>query len=150
MSYYDEEKKYNEKGIDSDLYYCLEYNAQPFNIDDIEKVLAVFEGANDEKDWRWVIKLTKEAAKKFENKFAYLQGGCDYTGWDCQSSADSRFCKTALKAAEYAKSSEFSSYEDDTFKLGVYAKLVEQLKSQKNKTWRENKDVEFSNELPKL
>lgn len=98
----------------------------------------------------WVIRLTKDGAKKHGKKFVYLQGGCDYTGWDCQSGADSRFCDTAKQAAEYAKSTEFSSWQDETFKLGVYQKLVEQLKSAKSKTWHEVKDVEFKNDLPKI
>ncbi len=139
----EKQKEIKDAGVDYDLRACLEYNPQPFDIFDIKKVVAVFEGERDKEDWRWIIKLTPQAAKKNGGRFAYLQGGCDYTGWDCQSSANSRFTPTALKAAEYSKNGEFSNWEDDTFLLGVYTKLVQQIKEKKSKTWREQKDKEF-------
>jgi len=46
----------------------------------IAELLAELEGENDERDWHWLVKLEN-------GKVAYLRGGCDYTGWDCQSSA---------------------------------------------------------------
>ena len=147
MSYYDNEEEYNKRGFDYDLVACLEYNGQPFDIEEVEKVLAVFEGEKDEYDWSWILKLNKKASKKYKAKFVYLQGGCDYTGWDCRSSAESHFCKTALQAAELAKTTR---YGNDTFKSGVYTKLIDQLKNSKNKTWREDKEEEFKNNLPKI
>jgi len=63
------------KGIDYDLRACLEYNAQPFDIPDIERVLAVVEGERDEAAWHWLLKLSGD-------RYAYLTGRCDYTGWD--------------------------------------------------------------------
>jgi hypothetical protein len=77
--YYDNESEYNARGIDYDLCDCLNYNEQPFTIENIECVLAVHEGENDGDDWRWIIEL-KEPVNG--NQFAFLQGGCDYTGWD--------------------------------------------------------------------
>jgi hypothetical protein len=152
MNYYtatkEQQDKMNEAGIDYDLTACLEYNPQPFQLEDVEKVLAVFTGEHDGTEWRWVLKLNKAASKKYDSKFVYLQGGCDYTGWDCRSSAWSNFCETAKQAAEFSKNN--NGYEDETFKLGVYTKLIEQLKSKKNKTWREEKDQEFKNDLPKI
>lgn len=35
-------------------------------------------GENDGHDWHWIVSLDGGA-------FAYVTGGCDYTGWDCQS-----------------------------------------------------------------
>src|SRR6185503_6561645 len=71
----DIQRKY-KKGIDYDLEGCLEYNPQSFIVDDIKKVLAVIEGENDGSDWHWVLLLN-------DNRYIYLRGGCDYTGWDC-------------------------------------------------------------------
>ena len=71
----DEERR--QKGIDGDLVACLENNPQPFDLADIKMVLAVWEGMNDEEDWRWVLSVDNH-----EKPFVFLQGGCDYTGWD--------------------------------------------------------------------
>jgi hypothetical protein len=70
--------------IDYDLQSALEHNPQDNGlvIEDIERVLAVVEGENDERDWHWIAKL-------HDGRIAYISGGCDYTGWDCQSNADS-------------------------------------------------------------
>lgn len=164
----EEQEKMAKAGIDYDLSACLEYNGQSFDITDIEKVLAVWTGERDEEDWRWVIKVTKQCADKNGGSFVFLQGGCDYTGWDCQSYAKSTFTKTALKAAECAKVAEGVTVQDYTQAgmghmlslLGgeagknfnqVYDELVKQLKTNKSKTWRESKDEELGvNELPKI
>lgn len=34
-------------------------------------------GENDEYSWHWIV--------GYKDKFYYLNGGCDYTGWDCRS-----------------------------------------------------------------
>jgi hypothetical protein len=135
-------------GVDYHLSACLEFNPQTFTVNDIEKVLAVFEGERDERDWRWVIKVTKECALKNGGRFVFLQGGCDYTGWDCQSSADSWFAKTAKQAAKFAKSN--SRYDVDAYG-DVYESLIKQLETGKQKTWREIKDEEYASlNLPKI
>ncbi len=61
--------------IDYDLRACLEYNPQTFGVDEIQKIHAVWEGENDSDSWRWVLQLK-------DGRFAFLQGWCDYTGWD--------------------------------------------------------------------
>ena len=154
MTYYwnlsrEEQAKIDAKGIDYDLRACLEHNPQSFSIFDIEKVLAVWTGERDEDDWRWVIKVTKEYAKTHKvGRFVFLQGGCDYTGWDCQSSADSVFAKTDKQAAEYART-KFRWQEDTTGE--VYKSLVEQLKLFKKRTWHEKMDEELdTKDLSKL
>ena len=73
--YYDGADEWIERGIDRDLFCCLEYSPQEFVVDDIKEVLAVHEGMNDEDDWHWVLRLN-------DGRYAYLGGGCDYTGWD--------------------------------------------------------------------
>ena len=91
-TYYDMDKDLvKEIGIDYSLSACIEYNSIGLDLPDFKKVLAVWEGENDGDDWRWVIKLTKEAKAKFGYGFVFIQGGCDYTGWDCQSWATKQF-----------------------------------------------------------
>jgi hypothetical protein len=62
------------RGIDTDLMGCLGDNPQSFTIDEILKVHAVIEGENAAKNWHWLVTLT-------QGRFAYITGGCDYTGW---------------------------------------------------------------------
>lgn len=157
----DEQRKQIESiGVDWDLSACLEYNPQEFNILDIMKVLAVWEGENDEDDWRWIIEVKPDCAKNHKGKYVFLQGGCDYTGWDCQSWATSEFTKTKKQALELSKGTVklndsspmdaglghmlnmmSSSYSD--FDV-VYESMKNQLNSKKNTTWREETDKEFN------
>lgn len=68
-----------------DLKACLKYNPQDgWEIDDVADILAVVEGENDEGHWHWLLRL-----KEPPLRYVYLVGGCDYTGWDCQSWAES-------------------------------------------------------------
>jgi hypothetical protein len=164
----EEQAKIDALGIDYSLRACLEYNPQNFTIFDIDKVMAVWEGENDRDDWRWVIRVKKDCSKTNGGRYVFLQGGCDYTGWDCQSWATSQFTKTALKAAHLAlgdvQVGESHPYQaglghmlnilggtyDENFQK-VYDSLVEQIKSSKKKTWRENKDEELNTkDLPKI
>jgi hypothetical protein len=164
----EEQNKIETRGIDYSLRGCLEYNPQSFTIFDIEKVVAVWEGENDGDDWRWIIKVTKECAKQNGGRYVFLQGGCDYTGWNCQSWATSQFAKTELKAAHFAlgevKLGDSNPYQaglghmlnilggtyDENFQK-VYDNLVEQIKSSKKKTWRETKDAELgTGNIPKV
>ena len=71
-----------------DLRSACEYN----NIDssDLVDVLLEITGENDEADWHWIVTTT--------SGFAYISGGCDYTGWDCQSGAE-RFDAATQEAA---------------------------------------------------
>ena len=155
---------------DYDLEACLEYNPQDeFSQKKKKKILAVHEGENDEDDWRWILKVTPECAKKNGNmRFVFLQGGCDYTGWDCQSWADCSFAKTALRAAKFANTGpdgatvnmvtgsgfghmlKLLSGEYDSNFPDVYTELVSQLKTSKKTTWRESKKAEFGLDLPKI
>lgn len=41
------------------------------------QILSYIEGVNDEKEFHWLIKTQN-------NKYMYLCGWCDYTGWGCQ------------------------------------------------------------------
>lgn len=139
--------------LDYDLQACLEHNPQEFTAEAVEKVLAVWEGQNDGDDWRWVLLLK-------DGRYAFLQGGCDYTGWDCQSWATSRFADDAETAARYAlgdievgESSPVNAGVGHVIAIfsgtymnnaqAVYESLLEQLKNGKRETWREKMDKEF-------
>lgn len=136
-----EQNRLTAAGVDYDLRACLEYNPQSFEVEHIEKVLATWEGENDGDDWRWVIKLTAKGAKQKAGKYVFLQGGCDYTGWDCRSSADCAYFSSALSAAKFANPG-FSEYRSNGEQ--VSANLREQLKKGKNETWMEKTEKEFN------
>ena len=61
-----------------DLSAACEYNSLDSS-DLVEEILEIT-GENDEASWHWIVKTT--------SGFAYISGGCDYTGWDCQSGAE--------------------------------------------------------------
>lgn len=133
MGYYDNTDDYTKCGIDYDLYACLEFNAQDgFTVDDIRQVLAVWEGENDGDDWRWIFILN-------DGRFVFLQGGCDYTGWDCQSSASSVIVDTIAAVIEESRKSD-RFYENTPV---IIAHLANQLLGSKNKTWHEKTGEEM-------
>lgn len=172
MNYYDlpqdKQDELEKAGVDYDLRACLEYNPQPFNILDIKKVLAVWVGENDGDDWRWIIQLTPQAKKEHKAGYVFLMGGCDYTGWDCQSWATSQLTKTAKQAVQLSlgdvqlgESQPFQAglghminliggHYGDNFKQ-VYDSLMSQVSLSKKKTWHESKDEELNTkDIPKL
>lgn len=51
---------------------------EPFDFNDVAEVIAAVDGQNDEANWIAVVKLS-------DGRLAFLDAGCDYTGWDCQS-----------------------------------------------------------------
>lgn len=118
---------------DYDLSACLEHNPQElFSYDDIYGVLAVVEGFNDGEPWHWIIKL--KTGEDF-----YLTGGCDYTGWDCQSWAESILLNQNNSLRKAMVEAGFDSKVD----LDVFESLRHQVAEGKNKTWREKKNEEF-------
>lgn len=125
-----EQERQSDLDLDYDLLKCLEYNPQSrFNTRDIARILAVHEGYNDEEDWRWILELK-------DKTFVYLRGGCDYTGWDCQSSAVSVITRTAKDAADIEKLIFGGA-------IDVHKSLIKQLRKGKKETWRDKKDKEF-------
>ena len=66
--------------IPYDLANCLEYNRVGIGKHEIARVLGVVEGDHDGPSWYWVL-------ESHAGQCGVLVGGCDYTGWDCQSSA---------------------------------------------------------------
>lgn len=114
------------RGIDYDLTACLENNPQDnFELNDIVRVLAVWEGEHDGDHWRWIIET--------KTNYLYLNGWCDYTGWDCQS------------GAYYVESHSLTELlnglgdEDEA----VIAELKRQLNTYKAHTWDEKTSLLF-------
>lgn len=46
-----------------------------FTREDVVSIIAIEDGENDEASWIAVFEL-------HDGRFAYLEAGCDYTGWD--------------------------------------------------------------------
>lgn len=60
--------------VDYNLLAALQENGHSCVVGEIVEVLATIEGENDGADWHWLVLL--------DEGFAYVTGGCDYTGWD--------------------------------------------------------------------
>ena len=151
MTYWDltpeQRKEVEARGVDYDLQSCLDFNIPEIEFTDIIKVLAVWEGENDEDDWRWIVHVSEQCATKNGGEFAFIQGGCDYTGWDCQSDGKAIFVHTTDEAlAECLKFQSWRSNEGP-----VYDKLAAQIATTKYVTWREQtKDDLGFGDLPKV
>lgn len=72
---------------DYDLEECAKYLEGEDGFNDIVESLACVSGENDGPDWHYVVKLK-------DGKYAYIQAGCDYTGWGCQESGTSKIGDT--------------------------------------------------------
>lgn len=63
-----------------DFAYAIHYNERgPLVEHALTGLLMVKQGYNDGDDWIWLVRLGN-------GHHWWLQGGCDYTGWDCWSS----------------------------------------------------------------
>lgn len=119
--------------LDYDLLSCFQYAwDRPESVqDEIERVLAKWEGAHDTDDWIWILALRN-------NKYAYLQAGCDYTGWDCRSWINRfEFCDSPEEAVNILLEANNADSEKYIF-------MMEQLMSGEVLNWRQSKDIEFN------
>lgn len=83
-----------EHKIDSDLESAVEFNSGNVDLKQVDSVVAAVYGENDGADWYWVLKMK-------DGTYGLAVGGCDYSGWDCQSSLSfTGGFKTAEAAAE--------------------------------------------------
>lgn len=116
---------------DMDLISALQENPQDgFAIEDITQILAVIEGERDGPNWIWIVALSN-------GKFVYLEGGCDYTGWDCQSGLSSTILNDPTEGVALVE-----RHKKD-IELAIQTSLVLQLSRGKNETWRERTDKEL-------
>lgn len=60
--------------IDHDLSSALEHNSVVLP-SPVDAILATIGGEYDGSDWHWLVRLEG-------GDYAYITGGCDYTGWD--------------------------------------------------------------------
>ena len=69
---------------DYDLEAALEHNGWGYVLKNILNVLAEVPGEADGAEWHWVVELKTPMGEDGigSGKFAYISGGCDYTGWD--------------------------------------------------------------------
>jgi hypothetical protein len=121
---------------DWDLDACLDNNDIGISPSDITAILAVWEGENDEDDWRWIVQLT-------DGQFALIQGWCDYTGWDCQSGARVHRGDSPEDAIAAAMGQERFWEGEWALPEHVLTSLRDQLVNGKKKTWREETDEKF-------
>jgi len=105
--------------LDDDLMSAFEYHLEKEDKANLFHLWAQIPGEADGPDWYWVVEMRSEYKGK---KFALVVGGCDYTGWDCQSSAKIFFFDTIEEAAQSAK--------DDYYRKDVAKQLLKQLKGE--------------------
>lgn len=77
------EEKFNsaKPGYESDdIKYAFEYNNLSDKLGMIDVIVAEVCGENDGVNWYWILLMR-------DGTFSCAEGGCDYTGWDCQSHA---------------------------------------------------------------
>lgn len=73
-----EERRAKEEILGSwDLPYAMSEHGLDDLLSRTEKIVLELTGQNDGAEWHWIVTTT--------TGFAYIVGGCDYTGWDCQS-----------------------------------------------------------------
>jgi hypothetical protein len=76
-----------------------------FTRDDVVECIAMQEGENDGPSWIGVFKLAN-------GRYAFAEGGCDYTGWDCQASGGGIVADSFEALVQWALS------DDDRDRLG--------------------------------
>lgn len=86
------------------------------------QTLAVIEGENDGASWHWIVQL------KNPDRFAYITGWCDYTGWDCQSNCsvfEGDTLASVLEEVEFETNKHELSVQIDTGKVITWREQVE-------------------------
>jgi hypothetical protein len=68
-----------------------------FAIDEVTAVLALSEGEGEGPSWLAIVKLGGAAG----TRYAYIEAGCDYTGWDCQASGQSTVSSVLERVVRY-------------------------------------------------
>lgn len=69
-------------------------NASAFAREDVMEIIAIDDGENDGPSWIGVFRLQ-------DGRFAYLEAGCDYTGWDCQAGGSAQVATTLEKLVRF-------------------------------------------------
>lgn len=112
----------SKEAYDSDdIKYAFEYNGLASHLGEIDVIVAEVCGANDEDNWYWILQMK-------DGSFKWAEGGCDYTGWDCQSHASiSDSFKTPQEAVEALPVSEYDSKPAGQVKRCLYGQLNDEV-----------------------
>lgn len=107
-------EKYNPDEGGDDIKYAFEYNGLSAQLQEIDVIVAEVCGEHDGNDWHWILQMK-------DGTFHYASGGCDYTGWDCQSYASiSESVNTVQEALEF-------SPKEDSYHRGIKRVLTGQI-----------------------
>jgi len=79
---------------------------EPFTREDVELIFGMSEGENDGPAWLIWGQLK-------DNRYFYIEAGCDYTGWDCQAGGSCVFSK------DLEDMKKFGLTEEGRERLGV-------------------------------
>lgn len=79
------------KNLYGDIGSAIDHNGNHHESPVVEVILEIL-GENDAADWHWIVKLEN-------GRYAYGWGGCDYTGWDCQSALYFKDSRKTVKQA---------------------------------------------------
>jgi hypothetical protein len=71
----------------------------PASRPDVARIVAAVNGENDGAEWLGLFELK-------DGRYLVAQGGCDYTGWDCQASNAMTVASTLDEALVYGLSDE--------------------------------------------
>ena len=83
---------------------------------DVEIIIRIREGENDERDWL-LLGILKGG------DYIFLRAGCDYTGWDCQASGSIELGKSLKQVMQYGMTEE----EIVAIGLGEFHKLLKKI-----------------------
>ena len=72
------------------------FPSHDITLEDVAYVLAYLQGENDGPDFHWIIAMK-------DHTYAYVSGGCDYTGWDCQAGGYVEMCLSLSEALSKAE-----------------------------------------------
>lgn len=83
-----------------------EVSLSPFSRDDVVEIIGMSEGDYDGPDWLGVFRLQ-------DGRFAFLEAGCDYTGWGCQAGG------SACVSVSLSQLLQFGVGEDQLKRMGL-------------------------------
>lgn len=83
----------------------LRTNPQVFKFEDVEHIEKSWTDGSDEPNWVWLIRLRRGIhvlnAAEEKCRWVVVNGGHDYTGWDCQSSLSVSYHPTKKAAIRW-------------------------------------------------
>ncbi|SFA91025.1 hypothetical protein SAMN05216312_102183 [Cohnella sp. OV330] len=74
-------------------------STEPFDREDVAEIIAMSDGENDGPNWIGIFKLK-------DGRYASIDAGCDYTGWDCQACGYAEVCGTLEEMIKWGLSDE--------------------------------------------